>query len=105
MYEYRRLCGTYRSDVGTIRLVARYSEDGGRTWTDEDELVVANEGEVNVMSVSLLRMDNGEIALFYVRKNSMRDCIPMMRTSSDEGMTWSEPIACITDREGYFVLK
>src|SRR5690625_2341983 len=57
------------------------------------------------MSVSLLRLDNGEIALFYVRKNSMRDCIPMMRTSSDEGVTWSEPIPCITDREGYFVLN
>lgn len=105
MFVYSRFFGASRSDFGSSSLAARYSEDGGRTWTDEDELVVANEGEVNVMSVSLLRLDNGEIALFYVRKNSMRDCIPMMRTSSDEGMTWSEPIACITDREGYFVLN
>jgi hypothetical protein len=29
----------------------------------------------------------------------------MLRTSQDEGKSWSEPIACITDKAGYFVLN
>jgi sialidase-1 len=57
------------------------------------------------MSVSLLRLQNGKIALFYARKNSIDDCIPMMRISTDEAATWSEATPCITDRKGYFVLN
>jgi len=41
------------------------------------------------MSVSLLRLQNGEIALFYLLKNSEQDCRPVMRLSRDEGTTWS----------------
>jgi len=57
------------------------------------------------MSVSLLRLQNGQLALFYIRKNSEEDCIPMMRVSEDEAKTWSDPITCITDKQGYFVLN
>jgi len=60
---------------------------------------------MNVMSVSLLRLQSGEIALFYLRKNSDSDCIPMLRISKDETLTWGDPVKCITDREGYFVLN
>jgi sialidase-1 len=57
------------------------------------------------MSVSLLRLQNGEIALFYLKKNSVTDCIPLIRISDDEAKTWSDPKPCITDKEGYFVLN
>jgi Neuraminidase (sialidase) len=60
---------------------------------------------MNVMSVSLLRLQNGSIALFYARKNSLDDCIPQIRISNNEGKDWSEPVSCINDREGYFVLN
>jgi predicted neuraminidase len=66
---------------------------------------VENEGAMNVMSVSLLRLENGNIALFYLRKNSETECIPIMRISTDEARTWSEPVICITDRKGFFVLN
>jgi sialidase-1 len=56
------------------------------------------------MSVSLLRLRNGEIALFYLKINSQSDCIPLMRISSDEAKTWSEPTRCI-HKEGYFNLN
>ncbi len=56
------------------------------------------------MSVSLLRLQSGEIALFYLRKNSETDCIPFMRISSDEAKTWSEPKRCI-GAEGYHVVN
>jgi predicted neuraminidase len=56
------------------------------------------------MSVSLFRLDSGEIALFYLRKNSLTDCRPLLRISRDEGQTWSEPTVCI-EPVGYYVLN
>ena len=105
LFVYSHYTGTSSDDHGNAFLAGRYSKDGGKTWSQEDKMIVAQEGDMNVMSVSLLRLKNGKIALFYLRKNSHTDCIPMMRTSSDEGNTWSEPIRCIKDRNNYFVLN
>ncbi len=105
LFVYSHFYGTSRSDFGHSRLAARRSRDGGDSWSANDELIVQNEGGVNVMSVSLLRLHDDRIALFYLRKNSMQDCIPLLRYSADEGQTWSDPIPTITDREGYFVLN
>lgn len=93
------------SDHAPAKLMGRYSSDHGKTWTKDDLMIVDNEGDMNVMSVSLLRLQNGNIALFYARKNSLDDCIPQLRISSDGGVTWSEPTAVIKDRQGYFVLN
>lgn len=38
-------------------------------WSKDDTEVVPNEGAMNVMSVSLLRLQDDSIALFYLRKN------------------------------------
>jgi sialidase-1 len=38
------------------------------------------------------------------RKNSLDDCHPFLRYSSDEGASWSEPIAAIPE-PGYYVLN
>ena len=93
------------SDHAPAKLMGRYSSDKGKTWTNDDVLIVDKEGDMNVMSVSLLRLQNGNIALFYARKNSLDDCIPQLRISKDGGETWGEPKSVITDRNGYFVLN
>lgn len=105
LFIYSHYTGTSTSDHAPAYLAGRYSDDGGNTWSNRDFMVLENEGGMNVMSVSLLRLINGNIALFYLRKNSEEDCIPMMRISTDEAKTWSEPVACITDKKGYFVLN
>ncbi|MEX2568556.1 MAG: sialidase family protein [Cyclobacteriaceae bacterium] len=105
MFIYTHFTGASASDFGSAYLAARYSADDGQTWTSESKTVVSNDGGMNVMSVSLLRLQDGNIALFYARKNSINDCIPLMRISKDEGENWSDPISCITDRKGYFVLN
>ena len=105
MFAYSRYYGTNRNDHAAADIAARYSSDNGATWTDKDEIVVKNHGGMNVMSVSLLRLQSGEIALFYLLKNSTKDCRPVMRRSFDEGKTWSEPTMCITDEGGYYVLN
>jgi hypothetical protein len=86
-------------------LAGRYSSDGGKTWSEKDETIVEREGDWNVMSVSLLRLKSGAIGLFYLRKNSLTDCRPLLRISTDEAKTWSQPIECITDKIGYYVLN
>jgi sialidase-1 len=105
-----RLCLIYTrftsgsGDHAAADLVMRTSDDGGRSWSD-DRIVVPCPGGLNVMSVSLLRLDSGEIALFYLRKTSREDCRPLMCISTDEAETWSQPTVCITDKVGYYVLN
>jgi hypothetical protein len=105
MFAYSRYYGKSSSDHATADIAVRYSLDMGATWTTNDEIVVKNEGGMNVMSVSLLRLKSGEIAMFYLLKNSLSDCRPVMRRSFDEGKTWSESTMCITDEVAYYVLN
>jgi len=105
LFVYSHYTAGKGGDHDPAHLAGRYSSDGGRTWTQEDRMIVPNEGGMNVMSVSLLRLQNGEIALFYLLKNSEQDCRPVMRLSQDEGATWSAPTMCITDEVGYYVLN
>ncbi|MEO9004611.1 MAG: sialidase family protein [Ginsengibacter sp.] len=105
LYVYSHYTGTSDSDHAHAYLAGRYSSDQGKTWTQEDVKIVEQEGTMNVMSVSLLRLQNGAIALFYLKKNSETDCIPFIRISDDETKTWSDPQPCITNKPGYFVLN
>ena len=91
-------------DDAAADLAMRISQDRGQTWSD-DRIVVRHAGGLNVMSVSLLRLANGDIALFYLHKTSKEDCRPLMCVSTDEAETWSEPTVCITDEVGYYVLN
>lgn len=104
LFIYTHFTGNAGGDHSPAFLAGRYSADGGLTWS-QDHQVVGREGDMNVMSVSLLRLQNGNIALFYGRKNSLTDAKPFMRISEDEAKTWSVPIPVITDKNGYFVLN
>lgn len=79
------------ADHGPARISGKISTDGGLTWGEKYTLV-ENDGGRNVMEVNFLRLTTGEIALFYVKKNTeSTDCRIMMRTSADEGRTWINP--------------
>jgi sialidase-1 len=102
---YSKFTGGVR-DASTAHLASRVSTDGGRTWSQTDEVVVANEGTRNTASVSLNRLADGRIALLYLRKNSLQDCRPCVRFSADEAKTWSEPTLLIADDAvGYYVMN
>lgn len=104
LFIYTRFTGG-TGDAAAADLHSRESADGGRTWSDRDALVVARpDGVQNTMSVSLLRLANGKVALFYLVKKSKSDCRAVMRISTDEAKTWGEPILCMPD-EGYFVVN
>ena len=79
------------ADHGPARISGLRSTDSGRTWTGKYTLV-ENDGGCNVMEVNFLRLKDGRIALFYCQKNSEdKDCRVIMRTSADEGKTFTDP--------------
>jgi len=102
LFAYSRYTGESWQDHASADIAARVSTDDGNTWSPDDRILVKNEGDCNVMSVSFLRLQDGRIALFYVQKNSAIDCRLRLRTSSDEGATWSDAVRCIPAM-GYYV--
>lgn len=106
LFVYTKYYGASDADHAPAVLASRISADQGKTWSPSDQVVVENEGGQNVMSVTLRRLKNGRILLFYLRKNSSNDCRPCVRFSDDDGRSWSEPILCIGEEElGYYVLN
>jgi hypothetical protein len=83
-----RLCLVYtrftggRRDHSTADLAMRTSDDNGRTW-GRDKILLANEGKCNVMSVSIVRLKDNELLLFYLRKDErLRSCSTYVRRSA-----------------------
>ncbi|MEZ6048283.1 MAG: sialidase family protein [Planctomycetaceae bacterium] len=94
------------ADHSTAYLASRTSTDGGATWSDESLKVIENTADQNIMSVSLLRLPDDTIALFYLHKNSLKDCRPVVRFSKDETAPWSDPVTIIPDSDiDYYVLN
>lgn len=94
------------NDHNRAVLSGRISVDGGVVWGGEED-IITDQGWQNVMSVSLLRLRNDSVAIFYLIKNSEFDCYPVMKVSGDECKTWSLPRSCMTPKteKGYFVLN
>jgi hypothetical protein len=103
LFVYTHFTGS-GSDFGAAHLASRMSDDQGASWSEEDVVIVPNEGGMNVMSVSLLRISDDTIALLYLRKDSRSDCRPYVRFSTDAAETWSDPVSII-DTTGYFVVN
>ena len=86
LFAYSRFYGTGGDDHGFADICVRTADATGRGWSAEDTTLVKNEGGCNVMSVSLLRLLDGRIALFYLVKNGLDDCCLRMRVSADEAL-------------------
>lgn len=92
-------------DHSAARIAAIDSADGGTTWGPPREIVagVGDRG-LNVMSVSLLRLARGRLALFYLFTKDAEDCRPYLSYSSDEGASWSAP-RLLLEHPGYYILN
>ncbi len=70
-FAYSRYSGGDDNDHAACNICVVYSHDGGQSFDTEhyETLVYASDyGEQNVMSVTLRRMNNGDIGLFYLLK-------------------------------------
>ena len=92
-----------RADDAAAEIAGCLSQDQGRTWS-EPFVVQHNDAARNVMSASLLRAGNGDLLLFYLRKNSWSDLKAVVRRSGDEGESWG-PETVVTPEPGYHVMN
>ena len=106
LFVYTRYRGAGHGDACTADLYGMISADGGESFGESFPVLSCEEvGADNIMSVSLLRMANGDIGLFYLQKHNARIfCLPYLTRSSDEGKTWKGHTKCVKD-DGYFVLN
>lgn len=105
MYAYSRFVGG-ANDFSSADLYAIYSHDEGETWGEERVIYRKNPDDINIMSISFLRMNDGALGMFFLRKyqgEKGANCIVNLIRSYDEGITWSEPKRCI-DADGYYCL-
>jgi predicted neuraminidase len=100
LLAYSEFVGADGSDFGAARISAKTSRDGGRSWSPPFVLM-PNEGKMNVMSPSLLRLRSGKLAFTYMLKNSLSDNQIWFRTSSNESKSWSEPVR-VNAEHGYW---
>lgn len=92
------------SDDAESQIAGIVSRDNGMTWKEYRVLFTTGDfpGAQNIMSVSMLRMQDGALGLFFVIRYSFADSRLHLFRSYDEGRTFSEPVCCIPNH-GYFV--
>lgn len=108
LYAYSAYYGMDYHDDCSANINGIMSADEGETWSAPRVLLRCPSDQENYMSVSLLRMENGEIGLFFIHTqpyNNTSICRYRLARSADEGETWSAPIECINDRNRYIVLN
>lgn len=102
LFVYTRYDGQRADDNAPADIYAMYSDDNGDSWTTPKQLLERTlDNAQNVMSVSLIRLNNGDIGLVYFLRSNTSEGRPYLRRSSDEGETWSDPVSCSNTRGVY----
>ena len=105
MFAYSRFRGNHGGDDMDADIVAVYSYDKGETFGDPKVLFTKEELDAkNIMSVSMLRIDEDTIAIFYMVRMGFHDLRAVIHMSKDEGKTFSKAKYCI-NYPGYFVVN
>jgi sialidase-1 len=103
MFVYSHYIADSYDDDAPAAIAKFISCDRGKTWSQREIIFMPGEHNVkNIMSVSLLRMKNGDIGLFYLIRYGWHDMRLHLRRTSDEGETWGKPVCCVNS-PGYFV--
>ena len=105
LFVYSRFKGNGCEDWVSSDICSVVSTDGGRSFGDERLILTCEEEDaVNIMSLSLLDMENGDIGLFYLVRRTYTMMQMYVRRSADGGRTWGERILA-TPQEGFFVVN
>ena len=105
VFIYSRFRGQNPADHAYADLCMMRSMDGGRTF-DQGTVILTCEGEdgVNMMSPSLLKMQNGDVGLFYLVRVTYDITKIFLRRSADGGRTWGDRVCC-TPHDDFFVMN
>lgn len=105
LFVYSRYQGDDCADHAVADLWVARSTDGGESF-DEGRVLLRCEDEqaVNIMSPTLLWMQNGDVGIFYLVRTTYSLMRMFLRRSSDNCQTFGERIIC-TPQEGFFVVN
>ena len=108
-FAYTRYNSDSGHDHAAADIAAVISKDNGNSWSEPFSVV--KNCRMNVMSVSLLRLHNGRIAMIYLEKSAIPqwenfiDCRPKIIFSDDETASWSAPVEIANVPPAYFVVN
>ena len=105
-FAYSCYYGDDSFDDCPAHICAITSTDGGGSWSKP--VIAVRNSKSNVMSVSLLRLADGRIAMLYLEKSEIpeygqKECRPQIVFSDDECSTWSSPVDIAGVPAVYFV--
>ena len=104
LLAYSRFTGADAADDARAEIWAAISMDEGMHFGAPRCLFRPDPAEKNLMSVSLMRMANGDIGLFYLLRRDDADLRMVLRRSSDEGRSWSAAAMCMP-APGFYVVN
>ena len=107
MFGFTEFTANDWEDDVEARISYIISSDNGETWSNKKVLFEKPQNAKNIMSLSFLRMNNGDLGVFYIVKNLDGTDKIVFTRSTDEGLTWSEPVNCMEclEEQDYFVLN
>lgn len=107
MFAYSRYNSDGGEDDDSCDIAALYSYDNGESFTDMRILVKAEDlGVKNLMCVSLMRMQNGDIGLFFLKKLENGFSEYYLLRSDDEGKSFYSQKKCFPDTyKSYYVVN
>lgn len=105
LFAYTRYSGNDWDDGAPADIYACVSGPDGEDFSRPFPLLLRSDaGAENIMSVSLMRMENGDAGMLFLAKSKPYRCIPYFTRSGDEGKTWQKPVPCIAE-PGYYVVN
>ena len=107
MFGFTEFTANDWEDDVEARISYIISSDNGETWSNKKVLFEKPQNAKNIMSLSFLRMNNGDLGAFYIVKNLDGTDKIVFTCSADEGESWSEPISCMEclENQDYYVLN
>ena len=107
LFAYSRYVGSDAHDDAACDVAGLLSRDGGETFAPLPEPLAraADHGVKNIMSVSLKRLPNGELCLFYLCKHTPQSEMYLRRAVGDE-TAFGPPERVFPCRDGiYYVVN
>jgi Neuraminidase (sialidase) len=109
LFVYSRFNADSNEDYAPSCIAARTSTDGGITWDSQDQILfrrsdfdTLKEKCENIMSVSLLRMQDGALGLFFGIRYSFQNAKHHLFRSYDEGKNFEQGVLSVPGL-GYYV--
>lgn len=102
LYAFSRYVGGDYHDDCRADIAVITSNDEGETWSEVRTVLSCPAYAQNLMSVSFLRMKNGDVGLFFIQKYEQKGTVCfriMLSRSQDEGRSFGEPRTVVDEHD------